>query len=107
MARVDQLQDNVMDLTGNALSVRDGYLSRSAALIRRHVGIENLRNQNKVNAHVLLDVRGPRFVSDTTPYIRVTRNYYVTREFLLLVVTFCDARTQSKCLRVRDRIVEH
>ncbi|CAK0812923.1 unnamed protein product, partial [Prorocentrum cordatum] len=106
MAKMDQLQINVSFLTGARQHGGEGYLGRSAQLLRDSAGVDNLRNANDVRAHVILDVRGPRFAVDDQG-IRITRNYRVTPEFLLLVASFNDSRTQSKYLRIRDRIIEH
>ena len=107
LARKDHVSQNVCSLTGSGVLEQGGLLARSAAIIRRQVGVSNLKNSNDASAHVLLDEAGPRLSNDAGMGIRVTRDYFVTPKFLLLVMSFCDFRTQSKYLRVRDRIIEH
>ena len=107
LARYDQVRQNVFTLFRCAQQVGGNYLTRSAALLRDHVGVMNLRNCNTVRVHVLLDFNTPRFIVTGGEYIRISKNYFATIQFLLLVLSFCDFRTQSKYLRVRDRIIEH
>ena len=70
-------------------------------LVDQHVGVD-LAEQPEV---ALVAVGASDSVEDEG--VRITRNYRVTPEFILLVVSFIDSRTQSKYLRIRDRVIEH
>ena len=107
LARKDAINRNMLETSGSDPFPVGGLLSRSSELIRRHLGTCQMKNKNKVRAHVLLDEPGPRLSNDVSHGFRLTRSYYATTKFLLLVVSFCDFRTQSKYQRVRDRIIDH
>eukprot|EP00959_Pyramimonas_sp_CCMP1952_P016466 349292-Pyramimonas_sp.AAC.1 len=83
----------------------DPYLQRNAKISRDSIGVHKMHNADDFRAHALFDVRQPRFIVEEEG-IRVPPNYYVTPESLLLVVSFTDARTQSKHRRVRDLLIE-
>ena len=93
---------------GSAPPTANTYLKRSAELIKTHVGVGGLPNRNGCRGVTLLDHDGPKTVSvKSTAGVPISDTWRATQEFIGLVASFCDSRTQTKYGRVRDHVVAH
>ena len=108
MHRADKMRKGVLAMTGVTAMPSSNYFKRSAELIRSHAGVANIPNWNGWEGVVVLDHNGPRLANSlTTEDLRISKTWYATREFLMLVCSFCDLRTHSKYSVVHDHIVAH
>ncbi len=108
MHRQDSVRESICEMTASTITTPLHYLNRSAELIRSHSGVNNVPNQNGWKGVVLLEHDGPRLVN-TLPenHVRISRHWYATPGFLMIVASFCDIRSQSKYKVVHDHVVSH
>ena len=108
MHHYDVVRAAVSKMTNSDSLVKKNYLKRSAKLIRQQVGVENIPNHNAYEGTILLDHDGPRVVSTChLGGMQITRKWKGTHEFLILVASFCDLRSQAKYESVHDQVVQH